>query len=69
MISYADALRKLEGTRSKEMATMDPVEGKRVVFYPLGASLGMLLGRHSPDWRDNYFESAFDLVSMVIGQK
>jgi hypothetical protein len=69
VISYADALGELEETRSKEMATMDPVTSKRVVFYPLGASLGMLLDRHRPDWRGDYFESAFDLVSMVISHK
>ena len=69
VISHADALEEREETRSKEMATMDPVAGRRVVFYPLGASLGMLLDRHRPDWRDDYFESAFDLVSMVITHK
>ncbi len=69
VISYADALDELEETRSKEMASMNPVTVKRVVFYPLGASLGTLLDRYSPDWRGDYFESAFDLISMVIGQK
>ncbi len=69
VISYTDALGELEETRSKEMATMDPVTGKRVVFYPLGASLGALLDRYRRDWRDDYFENVFDLVSLINGRK
>jgi hypothetical protein len=44
-----------------EMKKMDLSTWERVVFYPFGASEGLLLDRVEPNWQQNYFSEKFAL--------
>ena len=67
-ITYRRALSELTKVRQSEMMSLDLKEQKRVVFYALGASLAMILDTVRPDWRSDYFEKPFDLVSLVTNE-
>jgi len=44
-----------------EMKQLDLAKWERVVFYPFGASEGLLLDKVNPDWRRRYFSEKFAL--------
>lgn len=44
-----------------EMKQLDLAKWERVVFYPFGASEGLLLDKVSPNWRQKYFSEKFAL--------
>lgn len=45
----------------EEMSHLDLAEWERVVFYPFGASEGLLLDKVNPSWQQQYFEQKFAL--------
>jgi hypothetical protein len=46
---------------SDEMKNLDLTKWERVVFYPFGASEGLLLDKVNPSWRQRYFSEKFAL--------
>jgi hypothetical protein len=44
-----------------EMKNLDLTKWERVVFYPFGASEGLLLDKVNPGWRQRYFSEKFAL--------
>jgi len=46
---------------SDEMKKMDLTTWERVVFYPFGASEGLLLDKVEPNWQHSYFSEKFAL--------
>jgi hypothetical protein len=44
-----------------EMKQLDLAKWERVVFYPFGASEGLLLDKVNPNWRQKYFSEKFAL--------
>lgn len=44
-----------------EMKQLDLAKWERVVFYPFGASEGLLLDKVNPNWRQRYFSEKFAL--------
>jgi len=46
---------------SDEMKDLDLSSWERVVFYPFGASEGLLLDKVNPHWRAQYFNEKFSL--------
>lgn len=64
-ISFELAFEELLKDRAREMRSMDLGNQGRTVFYALGSSLAMVLDRVEPDWRDDYFNYAFDLARFV----
>lgn len=57
--SYAEAARVLKAMHAKEMSNLDIRTGKRTVFYPVGASEGLLLDKRNPAWKSRYFAEPF----------
>jgi len=53
--------RRLFAVINKEMQELDLTTWERVVFYPFGASEGLLLDKVSPNWRKRYFSEKFEL--------
>ena len=58
-ITYADAVNELEAGHAEEMASLDLASWKRVVFYPIGATEGLLLDKLQPGWKERYFAEPF----------
>ena len=67
-ITYKQAAGEIVAQRILEMRFLDVEKQGRVVFYPLGATLAVVLDEMSSTWRTQYFTSALDLVSLVSGQ-
>ena len=60
-VPYAAAAESLAATYEQEMREVDLVSWRRVVFYPVGATEGMLLDRLNPGWKSRYFDEPFFL--------
>lgn len=56
---YAAAAESLMAQHAEEMRTLDLAKWKRTVFYPLGASEGLLLDKRNPGWKARYFANPF----------
>jgi hypothetical protein len=63
-VTYEEAFSTLLVRRSEEMKSLNPAKQGRVVFYALGSALASVLESTNPSWRDDYFESALDLVGL-----
>ena len=54
----------------EELAKLSPAQDGRLVFYPLGASIALLLDREKPDWKSEYLQHEFTLpVEEVLPRK
>jgi len=51
------------------MQELDLTTWERVVFYPFGASEGLLLDKVSPNWRKRYFSEKFELEKFYPAEK
>ena len=58
---FDDEADRLLAVISDEMKELDLTTWERVVFYPFGASEGLLLDKVKPDWRSRYFSDKFAL--------
>lgn len=53
----------------RELEGMDPMQDRRVSFYPIGAAIALLLDRVEPGWKRRYAERPFDLSTLLAGGK
>lgn len=53
----------------RELEGMDPMQDRRVSFYPIGAAVALLLDRLGPDWKRSYAERPFELSTLLAGGK
>ena len=54
----------------EELAKLSLARDGRLVFYPLGASIALLLDREKPDWKSEYLQHEFTLpVEEVLPRK
>lgn len=56
---YSAAAQSLYEQHTEEMTTLDLASWKRTVFYPVGASEGLLLDMRNPGWKSKYFADPF----------
>ncbi|HEY0726225.1 MAG TPA: hypothetical protein VGD41_20055 [Pyrinomonadaceae bacterium] len=60
LISFSAAADQIRAGTMRELSTLRLEDYKRVAFYPIGATEGLLLDRSNPEWRNQYFAEKFD---------
>jgi len=62
---FEEVARQLRRQTLEELTKLKLAEDKRVLFYPVGASLALMLDRAAPDWRARYFAAKFDVDGLL----
>ena len=57
--AFAPVAQDLKALIVTELEQSDPAQSRRVLFYPLGAALALVLDRTDPAWRQRYFARRF----------
>ena len=61
----AGARRALRG----ELDQLDPRRDRRVIFYPIGAAIALLLDDTRTDWKRAYTERRFELTELLFSER
>lgn len=64
--AFAGAAEAARRALSRELETLDPRRDRRVIFYPIGAAMALLLDDTRPDWKRAYAERPFVLTELLF---
>ena len=64
-VSYSDHADRLDEQLESELENIDVAAQGRLVMYPLGAAIGLLLERENPDWTAGYFNQELSTMQLL----
>ena len=64
-VSYSEHAQRLDAQLQSELENIDVAAQGRLVMYPLGAAIGMLLERENPEWTAGYFNQELSTLRLL----